>query len=217
MEMSFFNYTNCKKCKSEMTDVKVKLNYILPASICDKICEYIFPCNKCRWLMDKEKEFTERHLPKNHNYTNVEIQMLIIDKYFPFRISMGDGGKIVKYHIEQVIEKDEVKKRFIKQQSRLSIKSFCKKHCRFIQCLIPLLFKKQDLKIVINAHREKIFNRDYKYRNKYSSVEAIIWLFFNEYIRDRIYEYFGNIDFEKTEGYLNEIFDKNNYPLRIDM
>ena len=38
---------------------------------------------------------------KKCKYTNVELQMLIIDTYFPFRISMGDDDKSVKYQIDQ--------------------------------------------------------------------------------------------------------------------
>ena len=211
-----FNYTKCKKCNHENNNAKVILNDILPAGICDKICNYNISCKKCKWLLEKENEFIENHLPKNHKYTNIELQMLIIDKYFPYRISIVDTDKIVKYHIDQVFDKDEVKKNLSKQESRQAIKSFCKKHCRFIQCLVPSIFNKQDFKIIINAHRQNIFNRHYKYRNKIHSVEAILWLFFNEYIRDRLEyaEYFEHIEFEKIEEYLNEIFDNKNYPLR---
>ena len=210
-----FNYNKCKQCNNYKNNSKVILNNILPAGICDKICEYNISCKKCQWLFEKENEFIEKHLDKNHKYTNVALQMLIIDKYFPFRISISDADKIVKYHIDQVFDKYYVKKIFLKQESRQAIKSFCKKHCWFIQCLVPLIFNQQDFKIIINAHRQNIFNRDYKYRNKYHSVEAILWLFFNEYIRDRITdaEYFEYIDFEEIEDYLNEIFDDKNYPL----
>ena len=42
----------------------------------------IFHVKKCQWLFEKENEFIEKHLDKNHKYTNVELQMLIIDKIF---------------------------------------------------------------------------------------------------------------------------------------
>ena len=39
-----FTYKNCGCCKKEMTDIKVLLNNIFPAGICDEICSYNLHC-----------------------------------------------------------------------------------------------------------------------------------------------------------------------------
>lgn len=215
--MTLFEYNTCKKCKSEMYDTKILLHNILPKDICNKICDYNIPCKTCKGLIAKENEFIEKHLPQNHSYTNVELQMLIVDKYFPFRIAWSDDDKIVKYHIDDILNQDEVKARFIKKESLNAIKSFCKKHCRFIQLLVSSLANKKKLISIINEYRYKIFNKDYKYRNKYHSIEAILWLFLYEYFRERVCGYIEYLNFEKIEEYLNEIFDKNNYANSIDI
>ena len=48
---------NCGCCKKEMTDIKVLLNNIFPAGICDGICNYNLHCSKCRDLNEKENDF----------------------------------------------------------------------------------------------------------------------------------------------------------------
>ena len=153
-----FEHNTCKKCKSEMFDTKILLNHILPSGICNSICDYHISCRKCKDLIAKQNEFIETYLPQSHSYTKVELQMLIVDKYFPFRISLWDDDKIKKYHIDQIFDKDDVKKRFIKQESIQAIKSFCKKTCSLIRCLICLLIKKKDIQPIVKGYKYHIFN-----------------------------------------------------------
>jgi len=52
-----FNYKNCGCCKREMTNIKVVLNNIFPAGVCDEICQYNIYCYKCKDLHDKECKY----------------------------------------------------------------------------------------------------------------------------------------------------------------
>ena len=54
-----FTCKNCRCCKKEMTDIKVLLNNIFPAGICDEICDYNLYCSKCKDLNDKERTYKE--------------------------------------------------------------------------------------------------------------------------------------------------------------
>ena len=40
-----------------MADIKVLLNNIFPAGICDEICNYNLHCSKCKDLNDKERRY----------------------------------------------------------------------------------------------------------------------------------------------------------------
>ena len=42
-----------------MTKVKVLLNNIFPAGICDEICDYNLHCSKCKDLNDKERRYID--------------------------------------------------------------------------------------------------------------------------------------------------------------
>ena len=54
-----FTYKNCRCCKKEMTDIKVLLNNIFPAEICNEICDYNLYCSKCKDLYDKERTYKD--------------------------------------------------------------------------------------------------------------------------------------------------------------
>ena len=54
-----FTFKNCRCCKKEMTDIKVLLNNIFPAGICDEICDYNLYCSKCKDLYDKERTYKD--------------------------------------------------------------------------------------------------------------------------------------------------------------
>ena len=52
-----FTSKKCGCCKKEMTKLKVLLDNIFPAGICDEICNYNLHCSKCKELNEKEKGF----------------------------------------------------------------------------------------------------------------------------------------------------------------
>ena len=54
-----FTFKNCGCCKKEMTKVKVLLNNIFPAGICDEICDYNLHCAKCKDLNDRERRYID--------------------------------------------------------------------------------------------------------------------------------------------------------------
>ena len=45
--------------KKEMTNLKVLLNNIVPAGICDEICDYNLHCSKCKDLNDRERRYID--------------------------------------------------------------------------------------------------------------------------------------------------------------
>ena len=51
-----------------MTDIKVLLNNIFPAGICDEICDYNLHCSKCKELNDKER----RYITFNYHFDHFE-------------------------------------------------------------------------------------------------------------------------------------------------
>ena len=54
-----FTYKNRGCCKKEMTNLKVLLNNIFPAGICDEICDYNLHCSKCKDLNDRERRYID--------------------------------------------------------------------------------------------------------------------------------------------------------------
>ena len=42
-----------------MTNLKVLLNNIFPAGICDEICDYNLHCSKCKDLNDRERRYID--------------------------------------------------------------------------------------------------------------------------------------------------------------
>ena len=65
-----FNYKNCGCCKREMTNIKVVLNNIFPAGVCDEICQYNIYCYKCKDLHDKECKY----INVNYHLTTLKIK-----------------------------------------------------------------------------------------------------------------------------------------------
>ena len=49
-----FTYGNCRCCKNESANVKIVLNNLFPAGICDMICDYNTHRLKCNNLIFKE-------------------------------------------------------------------------------------------------------------------------------------------------------------------
>ena len=54
-----FTYKNCGCCKKEMINLKVLLNNMFPAGICDEICDYNLHCSKCKDLNDRERRYID--------------------------------------------------------------------------------------------------------------------------------------------------------------
>ena len=75
-------YKNCGCCKKEMTDIKVLLNNIFPAGICDEICDYNLHCFKCKNLNLKENEF-QKELCKGKHLTTPEKQIRFFKTEMP--------------------------------------------------------------------------------------------------------------------------------------
>ena len=69
-----FTYKNCGCCKKEMTNIKVLLNNIFPAGICDEICNYNLHCSKCKELNDKENKYIDQKYRYNTRKSNKFLQ-----------------------------------------------------------------------------------------------------------------------------------------------
>jgi len=65
-----------------MTDIKVLMNNVFPAGICDEICNYKLHCFKCKNLSPKENEF-QKELRKGTHLTTSKRQILFFKTEMP--------------------------------------------------------------------------------------------------------------------------------------
>ena len=63
-----------------MTDIKVLLNNIFPAEICNEICDYNLHCSKCKDLNDEER----RYISLNYHFDFDTNQLTKTEKQIHF-------------------------------------------------------------------------------------------------------------------------------------
>ena len=115
-----FTYKNCGCCKKEMTNVKVLLNNIFPAGICDEICDYNLYCSKCIDLNKKEPMLMMRRY-RHKQLTRSELQIYFFQTEMPTPIYLSNTNKtnlrIFRKEIDDLLENETLKQRFIKDKA----------------------------------------------------------------------------------------------------
>ena len=126
-----FTYKNCGCCKKEMTNIKVLLNNIFPAGICDEICNYNLHCSKCKELNDKENKYINQKY-RYKQLTIPENQINFFKTQMPTPIYLSNTRRVnlrtFRKEIDNVMDNDNVKEQFKKNKLFLSaVKSYVKK------------------------------------------------------------------------------------------
>ena len=126
-----FTYKNCGCCKKEMTDIKVLLNNIFPAGICDEICNYNLYCFKCKNLNLKENEI-QKELRKGKHLTTSEKQIHFFNTEMPTPIFLSNTNRAnvrqMKREIDVLMDTFKLKQEFKHDKLFLmAIKSFVKR------------------------------------------------------------------------------------------
>ena len=124
-----FNYGNCRCCKKESANVKVLLNNIFPAGICDMICDYNTHCFKCNNLIFKDNEYIRSAYDR---HTTVEQQIDFFQTEMPTPIYLSDTNKTnvraMRREIDVLMDTMALKVRFKHNKLYLqAIKSYVKK------------------------------------------------------------------------------------------
>ena len=118
-----FTYKNCGCCKKEMTNIKVLLNNIYPAGICDEICDYNLYCSKCKDLNKKEPMFMMKRY-RHKQLTRPELQIYFFQTEMPTPIYLSNTNKtnlkIFRKEIDDLLENETLKQRFIKDKTFFS-------------------------------------------------------------------------------------------------
>ena len=126
-----FNYKNCSCCKKNSSNIKVELNHILPANVCEMIGEHNLYCEKCKYLHEKETILLNIEYYKEH-LNNTEKQIYILKDYIKSPIYLSGTNKtnlrIMKKEIDQLLDTEQLKEEFKKNKLFLSaIKSYVKR------------------------------------------------------------------------------------------
>ena len=160
-----FTYKNCRCCKKEMTDIKVLLNNIFPAEICNEICDYNLYCSKCKDLYDKErtyKDFIYHFDFESWQLTTTEKQI-----YF-FQTSMNKSPiflsntnrtntRVMKREIDELMDRSDCKIELLNNRLFFqAIKSYVKKNWKYTYHILKhfhhlnyiIFSKKQKLLVV---------------------------------------------------------------------
>jgi hypothetical protein len=103
---------NCGCCKKEMTNLKILLNNISPAGICDEICDYNLYCSKCKELNDKENKY----INQKYRYKELaipELQINFFKTQMPTPIYLSNTCRVnlttFRKEIDNVMDTDQRK------------------------------------------------------------------------------------------------------------
>ena len=192
-----FTYKNCGCCKKEMTDIKVLLNNVFPAGICDEICSYNLHCSKCKGL--REKEY--RYITYNQDYfEDKEINSVAEKQIYVFKarmetspIDLSDNvnDRQMRRNIDILMKSPTLKKGIFLQAT----KSYVKKNT------YQMLEDLHNIKAITNSWKCWMFpgpslNRYYEFRNIDFRLKDLFKLFkhFEHYInQDEIKEHLQKV------------------------
>ena len=189
-------YKNCGCCKKEMTDIKVLLNNIFPAGICDEICNYNLHCSKCKDLNDKER----RYINFNYHFdyfndkelTRVEKQIYFFKTRMeksPIYLSNTNrtNTRQMKREIDVLMDTSKLKQEFKHNKLFLmAIKSFVKREWKTTYHFLKHFHDLTYMKYCKNK-REWWFPQNdwtYTFRNREFQVKDILEIFLREYLEE---------------------------------
>ena len=176
-------------CRNESADVKVLLNNMFPAGICDMICDYNLHCFKYSMLNFKEKDYIKITYDR---YTTVEKQIDFFQTEMPTPIYVSDSNRTnvraMRREIDVLMGTMALKERFKHNKLYLqAIKPYVKKNWKYTY---HILYYFHDLDFITSAMktiRAWWFPdlEGYIYcRNRPFKIEDILEIFLREYLKE---------------------------------
>ena len=126
MEMTLFNYSECKMCKRLGDNRKIALSNIFPSNVCDLIVDFNHQCYSCKCLFEKETEVKNNgrynKVPEHEGLEKAELQLEFFHKYYKNPIGLmydeKNWVKKIKKDIDTMFDADFMKKEFEKINSK---------------------------------------------------------------------------------------------------
>ena len=165
-----------------MNDLSLTLHHILPANVCNKICEYNVYCNQCCITRDLEKFFVEEH--KDKGYTKFQLQLKFFMRHqarFPIHFYQKISRKSYENEIDEFFSNIDLIRRFGGINAIKPYKAFVKKYRYLFEWIDWHLLDKDKINEVLNEFRATKNSIWYYYNTKYT-VCLLLYLFFWEYI-----------------------------------
>ena len=201
-----FTYKNCGCCKKEMTDIKVLLNNIFPAGICDEICSYNLHCSKCKDLREKEYKY----ITYNQDYfEDKEINPVAEKQIYVFKtrmeaspIDLSDNvnDRQMRRKINILMKSPTLKKGIFHQTT----KSYVKKNLGHTYQMLEDLHNTKTIK---KNWMFPSLNRYYEFRNIDFRLKDLFKLFLREYTKELFKHYEHYINQDEIKEHLQKVID----------
>ena len=206
-----FTYKNCGCCKKEMTNIKVLLNNIFPAGICDEICNYNLHCSKCKELNDKENKYINQKY-RYKQLTIPENQINFFQTEMPTPIYLSNTRRVnlrtFRKEIDNVMDNDNVKEQFKKNKLFLSaVKSYVKKEWKSTHHIMEKIHDLEDM-IFFRQYRVWWFpdgERHYMFRNREYKIKDLWEVFLREYMKQLLNGYENYCNLTEIEEHLQKV------------
>ena len=116
-------------CKNQSSNIKVLLNNIFPAGICDMICDYNLHCLKCNELLFKENEY-DRYAINRYTKVEQQIDFFQTEMTSPIFISQTNRTNVRQMRREIDVLMDTLRLKQLFQRDKMflqAIKSYVKR------------------------------------------------------------------------------------------
>ena len=211
-----FTYKNCGCCKKEMTNVKVLLNNIFPAGICDEICDYNLHCSKCKDLNDRERRYIDfnYHFDYFEDKESTRIEKIIY--FFKTRMEKSPiylsntnrlNVRTMKREIDDLMDTYKLKQEF--QKDKVDLQAIKSNNWTFTYHILKNF---HDLNFLHNSKRERRWwfpnvERTFMFRNREFKIKDILEIFLREYIEELFNGYEKYLDKEEINEHLQKVID----------
>ena len=205
-----FTYGNCRCCKNESSNVKVLLNNLFPAGICDMICDYNTHCFKCNNLIFKENEYIKEENPSKRiphylkhteplTTTGRQIHFFQTEMSSPIFLSNTNKTNVrqMRREIDVLMGTPALKERFKHDKVYLQaivsyVKKFWKNTYHILKNFNDLEFMTYNRKIQVWWLPEN--GAIYDFRHRGYIVKNMLEIFLREYLKElfRYYEHYIN-------------------------
>ena len=201
-----------------MANVKVLLNNMFPAGICEMICDYNLQCSKCLDLHRKEAEFLKKNIVAKI-LTRPEQQILFFKECMNPPIFLSKTNKtnlrVFKRELDQVLDNEEIKHEFKKNKMCINaVKSFAKRYWKHTHHILEHYHWFADMKQRQELRCWWMVNwfmsgndRTFLFRNKEFKLKHIIERLLSEYTKAVISEYKEDRDEDGTREHMTRVIN----------
>ena len=195
-----------------MTDIKVLLNNILPAEICDEICDYNLYCSKCKDLNKKEPMFMKRYRHKQLTRPELHIYFFQTEMSTPIYLSNTNKTqlRIFRKEIDDLLESETLKQQFIKDKTFFqAVKSLIKKDWKFTHHLLKNFHGVEYIKHMRQCRAWWLpsFEKTYMFRKREFKKGDLYEVFFKEYLKQLFKGYEDYYNPTEIEEHLLKVID----------